>query len=222
MGEMGRYKDNIFVERLRRSLKHEKVYRNAYASVAKAKAGIGAWFGVSNEERQHQSLSDRTARQVYEAEYPWKWGRSALADRLRGRPCRSPGGLPEERFFEGLDTELHAECVRQSPHRHGTAHPIHNRHQVEKAPCHRDAGDAGAPDPIEPLDGNPAEPVGVDLVGWRRLARTQPLIDRRKAGDLQEALDPFASTIWPWVASQPSSAATRETAVPGVADRPAS
>ena len=51
MGEMGRYKDNIFVERLRRSLKREEVYRNAYASVAKAKAGIGAWFGVSNEER---------------------------------------------------------------------------------------------------------------------------------------------------------------------------
>jgi putative transposase len=38
----GRYMDNIFVERLWRSLKYEEVYLNAYASVAEAKAGIGS------------------------------------------------------------------------------------------------------------------------------------------------------------------------------------
>jgi putative transposase len=37
--------DNIFVERLWRSLKFEEVYLNAYASVAEAKAGIGSWLG---------------------------------------------------------------------------------------------------------------------------------------------------------------------------------
>jgi putative transposase len=36
--------DNIFVERLWRSLKYEEVYLNAYESVAEAKAGIGAWL----------------------------------------------------------------------------------------------------------------------------------------------------------------------------------
>jgi putative transposase len=69
--------DNIFVERLWRSLKYEEVYLNAYASVAEAKAGIGSWLEFYNEERQHQSLGYRTPRQVYEAECPWICGRSA-------------------------------------------------------------------------------------------------------------------------------------------------
>ena len=52
-------------------------YLNAYASVAEAKAGIGAWLDFYNEERQHQSLGYRTPRQAYEAECPWICGRSA-------------------------------------------------------------------------------------------------------------------------------------------------
>jgi putative transposase len=77
MDGKGRYMDNIFVERLWRSLKYEEVYLNAYASVAEAKAGIGSWLEFYNEERQHQSLGYRTPRQVYEAECPWICGRSA-------------------------------------------------------------------------------------------------------------------------------------------------
>ena len=77
MDGKGRYMDNIFVERLWRSLKYEEVYLNAYASVAEAKAGIGSWLCFYNEERQHQSLGYRTPRQVYEAERPWICGRSA-------------------------------------------------------------------------------------------------------------------------------------------------
>src|SRR5213078_901185 len=77
MDGKGRYMDNIFVERLWRSLKYEEVYLNAYASVAEAKAGIGAWLGFYNEERQHQSLRYRTPRQIYEAECRWICGRSA-------------------------------------------------------------------------------------------------------------------------------------------------
>ena len=53
MDGKGRYMDNIFVERLWRSLKYEEVYLNAYASVAEAKAGIGSWLGFYNQERQH-------------------------------------------------------------------------------------------------------------------------------------------------------------------------
>ena len=77
MDGKGRYMDNIFVERLWRSLKYEEVYLNAYASVAEAKSGIGSWLDFYNEERQHQSLGYRTPRQVYEAECPWICGRSA-------------------------------------------------------------------------------------------------------------------------------------------------
>jgi hypothetical protein len=69
--------DNIFVERLWRSLKYEEVYLSAYATVAEAKAGIGAWLDFYNEERQHQSLGYRTPRQIYQ-EGLWICGRSAL------------------------------------------------------------------------------------------------------------------------------------------------
>jgi putative transposase len=78
MDGKGRFMDNIFVERLWRSLKYEEVYLHAYASVAEAKTGIGSWLGFYNQERQHQSLGYRTPRQVYEAECRWICGRSAL------------------------------------------------------------------------------------------------------------------------------------------------
>ena len=66
MDGKGRCMDNIFVERLWRSLKYEEVYLHAYASVAEAKVGIGAWLRFYNEERQHQSLGYRTPRQIYQ------------------------------------------------------------------------------------------------------------------------------------------------------------
>jgi len=77
MDGKGRCMDNIFVERLWRSLKYEEVYLNAYASVAQARTGIGAWLHFYNEERPHQSLGYRTPRQIYD-EGLWICGRSAV------------------------------------------------------------------------------------------------------------------------------------------------
>ena len=77
MDGKGRCMDNIFVERLWRSLKYEEVYLHAYANVAEAKTGIGAWLRFYNEERQHQSHGYRTPRQVYEVHSRWICGRSA-------------------------------------------------------------------------------------------------------------------------------------------------
>src|SRR3974390_1914027 len=77
MDGKGRCMDNIFVERLWRSLKYEEVYLNAYATVAEAKTGIGAWLSFYNEERQHQSLGSRTPPQIYQ-ESLWICGRWAL------------------------------------------------------------------------------------------------------------------------------------------------
>jgi putative transposase len=74
--------DNIFVEQLWRSLKYEEVYLNAYASVAEAKAGIGAWLDFYNEERQHQSLGYRPPRQIYQ-EGLWICWTIGVADRPR-------------------------------------------------------------------------------------------------------------------------------------------
>src|SRR5215470_16714701 len=62
MDGKGRCMDNIFVERLWRSLKYEEVYLHAYATVAEARTGIGAWLSFYNDERQHQSLGYLLAR----------------------------------------------------------------------------------------------------------------------------------------------------------------
>jgi putative transposase len=48
--------DNIFVERLWRSLKYEEVYLNAYESVAEAEAEIGAWLSFYNRALEHPSV----------------------------------------------------------------------------------------------------------------------------------------------------------------------
>jgi putative transposase len=82
--------DNIFVERLWRSLKYEEVYLNALATVAEAKTGIGAWLSFYNNERQHQSLGYRTPQQIYE-ESLWIWGRSASPTGCAS-PASSEGG----------------------------------------------------------------------------------------------------------------------------------
>ena len=66
MDGKGRFLDNIFIERLWRSLKYEEVYIKAYGSVAEARQGIGAWLGFYNEKRPHQALDYRTPRTVHE------------------------------------------------------------------------------------------------------------------------------------------------------------
>ena len=65
MDGKGRWMDNVFIERLWRSLKYEEVYLKAYDSVAQAKQGIGDWLMFYNEERRHASLSRMTPDQVY-------------------------------------------------------------------------------------------------------------------------------------------------------------
>lgn len=60
MDGRGRCMDNIFIERLWRSLKYEEVYLKDYRSVSEARAGIGKYFRFYNQERPHQSLQYRT------------------------------------------------------------------------------------------------------------------------------------------------------------------
>src|ERR1039457_6075993 len=68
MDGKGRYLDNIFIERLWRSLKYEEVYIKAYGSVAEARAGIGGWLAFYNNKRPHQALDCRTPREVFDGE----------------------------------------------------------------------------------------------------------------------------------------------------------
>jgi putative transposase len=68
MDGKGRFLDNIFIERLWRSLKYEEVFIKAYGSVAEARSGIGGWVAFYNDERLHQALDYRTPRAVFEAQ----------------------------------------------------------------------------------------------------------------------------------------------------------
>jgi len=60
MDGKGRYTDNIFVERLWRSVKYEDVYPNDYSNVSEARFGIGRYMDFYNTERPHQSLGYQT------------------------------------------------------------------------------------------------------------------------------------------------------------------
>ena len=71
MDGKGRWVDNVFVERLWRSLKYEEVYLKAYESVAEAREGIGTYFRFYNAERRHQSLNRQTPDQVYAGSTSW-------------------------------------------------------------------------------------------------------------------------------------------------------
>ena len=71
MDGKGRWMDNVFVERLWRSVKYEDVYLKAYETVSAARDGIGDYFKFYNRERQHQGLNRKTPDQVYMGEVEW-------------------------------------------------------------------------------------------------------------------------------------------------------
>lgn len=65
MDGKGSWRDNIFVERLWRSVKYEDVYLRAYDSVSAVRAGLNRYFNFYNSRRPHSSLDQRTPDQVY-------------------------------------------------------------------------------------------------------------------------------------------------------------
>lgn len=65
MDGRGRWLDNVFIERLWRSLKYENVYLNAYETGSEAREGIGRWFAFYNQTRPHSSLSGTTPEHRY-------------------------------------------------------------------------------------------------------------------------------------------------------------
>jgi putative transposase len=65
MDGRGAWRDNVFVERLWRSVKYEEVYLRAYDSVAEARASIGRYMIFYNGRRPHSSLDARTPDQAY-------------------------------------------------------------------------------------------------------------------------------------------------------------
>ena len=68
MDGRGRCMDNIFTERLWRSVKYEEVYLKSYGDIAEAKTNIAAYFKFYNDERRHQSLEYKTPAEMYKNE----------------------------------------------------------------------------------------------------------------------------------------------------------
>ena len=65
MDGKGRYQDNIFVERLWRTVKYEEVHLKAYADARETRTGLGDYFRFYNHLRPHQALGYRTPAEVF-------------------------------------------------------------------------------------------------------------------------------------------------------------
>ena len=65
MDGKGRWMDNVFIERLWRSLKYEDVYIKGYADGAEVRAGVEQWMAFYNNQRPHQALSNRAPMEVW-------------------------------------------------------------------------------------------------------------------------------------------------------------
>ena len=72
MDGKGAWRDNVFVERLWRSVKYEEVYLRAYDSVSEARASIGRYFEFYNQRRPHASLDGPTPDQAYFTPLPFR------------------------------------------------------------------------------------------------------------------------------------------------------
>jgi putative transposase len=70
MDGKGAWRDNVFVERLWRSVKYEEVYLRAYDSVGEARASIGRYLDFYNRKRPHSSLDARTPDHAYFLDLP--------------------------------------------------------------------------------------------------------------------------------------------------------
>jgi putative transposase len=80
MDGCGRALDNIFVERLWRSVKYEDIYLKNYASMPELLLGLAAYFVFYNGERAHQSLSYKTPNEIYDK---GEGGGAQIADHFR-------------------------------------------------------------------------------------------------------------------------------------------
>ena len=67
MDGRGRWMDNVFIERLWRSLKYECVYLHAFETGSELRAGLTRWIGYYNAQRPHSSLGGRTPNEAYDA-----------------------------------------------------------------------------------------------------------------------------------------------------------
>jgi putative transposase len=83
MDGRGRWMDNVFIERLWRSLKYEDIYLKGYADGREARAGIAGWIAFYNGRRPHQALGNRTPMAVWRDGIAGELGNAAVDMTLR-------------------------------------------------------------------------------------------------------------------------------------------
>ena len=87
MDGKGSYNDNLFIERLWRSLKYEEVYLKAYQDGRDARAGIGNYFRFYNTERPHQALGYQTPAETFNTT-PVEATTAGMVESLTSDPLR--------------------------------------------------------------------------------------------------------------------------------------
>ena len=85
----GRCMDNIFIERLWRSVKYEEVYLNEYESVDQLRRALGKYFYFYNEERPHQHFDYQTPMAVYQESVKTSKARVLVDDSGSARPVQA-------------------------------------------------------------------------------------------------------------------------------------
>jgi putative transposase len=95
MDGRGRWIDNVFIERLWRSLKYEDVYLKGYADGRAARAGIAAWLAFYNRRRPHQALGDRTPMAVWRESITGALADNAVDMMLRLDDARASPTCPQ-------------------------------------------------------------------------------------------------------------------------------
>ena len=94
MDGKGRCQDNIFVERLWRTVKYEEVYLKAYASVLEAQRGLEDYFRFYNGLRPHKALGYRTPAEVFHGDQDVVEGDSSGRRCSPGQETQSLAGAP--------------------------------------------------------------------------------------------------------------------------------
>ena len=112
MDGRGRALDNIFVERLWRSVKHEDVYLKGYATLGELTLGLADYFAFYNGERPHQSLGNRTPWAVYRS---GQGGGAMIVDKFGAALGESPVPLRSTRDSPSAKTKSKAKPGQRRP-----------------------------------------------------------------------------------------------------------
>jgi putative transposase len=118
MDGKGRCLDNIFCERLWRSLKWEEVYLRAYETTKEARTGIGQWFSFYNDERPHQSLKYMTPRQFFAANQA-----CAYVDNASAFPTSTQAQQPQQNGDSHEQQEMISSVIASRILRAGVGQP---------------------------------------------------------------------------------------------------